>query len=64
MIDGHRRREDTHPPLASSSPLNFYLQSELPPSACRNNSRSWEASRAKNILAITCHISQEVSPEK
>lgn len=63
MIDGHSGGEDTHPPLALSSPLDFYLQSELPPSVCCNNSRSWEVSRAKDILAVTCHISQaEGSP--
>lgn len=53
MIDGHRRGESTHTPLALSSPLDFYLQNELAHSARCDNSGSWKASRAQYIWAVT-----------
>lgn len=63
MIDGHRRGESTHPPLALSSPLNFYLQNELAHSACCNNSRSWKASRTQDTWAVIYPVSHaEGSP--
>lgn len=58
MIDGHRRGESTHPPLTLASPLDFYLQSELAPLACCNNSRPWTASRTKDIQAVASPVSQ------
>lgn len=58
VIDGHRRGESTHLPLTLASPLDFYLQSELAPSACCNNSRLWKASRTKDIQTVTSPVFQ------